>query len=487
MGTVKTASVEKLLLKEISRLDLTYADYRLTRILRIVDHTKKGTLTESRETDSWAAGVRVLKKGAFGFASTNQLTPESLRHIVTRASANAQSAAKLTRSEIELAPLKPRRGSWQTPIRKNPWALTAHKRIEPLLEAEVWLMKQKAIRETRGELDFTRKEIFFGSTEGARLHQTLFRSGGWLRAEASLGSEKIIRTYPGPSGCYRGEGFETVERLAFRSQALRLAEELAELRRSPRSPAGTLDLILKNSILALQVHETFGHGSESDRLYGYEDNFGGRTYLDPGLIDSTEIASPLVSLVSDPRPAQEGGAGTFAFDDEGVPAARRQIIRRGILQGFLSSRETASFLNEPHSSASMIAENGSFMPLIRMTNLNLEPGAATEPGLIQEIEHGLLLDNERSWSVDEIRLGFQIGAECGYRIKKGRIVGMVREPFYYGNSLDFWKSCDGVAGPKDWVLWGFADCRKGAPYQDVFCSHGVAPARFRRVSVGRNV
>jgi TldD protein len=250
------------------------------------------------------------------------------------------------------------------------------------------------------------------------------------------------------------------------------------MRKSPEAPSGTFDLILTGSILALQIHETFGHASESDRVYGYEDNFGGRTFLNPGLLGSFEVASPKVTLVSD-------GLGCFAFDDEGCPARQIEIVKKGIFTHYLSSRETAMFLNQSSSSANMVAQDWSHYPLIRMTNTNLLPGTGTLKQMISNTEEGFLLDNESSWSIDELRLHFQIGAESGHSIKNGKITGLVRFPFYSGNTLDFWRSCDWVAGKSEWDMWGFDDCGKGAPYQEAFVGHGVSPARFRNVRFGR--
>jgi TldD protein len=133
----------------------------------------------------------------------------------------------------------------------------------------------------------------------------------------------------------------------------------------------------------------------------------------------------------------------------------------------------------------MVAQDWSHYPIIRMTNTNLLPGKGTLAALIEGVDEGFLLDNELSWSIDEMRLGFQIGGECGYHIKGGKIKGLVRFPFYYGNTLDFWRACDGVAGPEEWTYWGFADCGKGGPYQEAFTGHGLSPARFRNVSIGR--
>lgn len=265
----------------------------------------------------------------------------------------------------------------------------------------------------------------------------------------------------------------------------RLAEELKELQKSPEAPTGTFDLILKGSILALQIHETFGHASESDRVYGYEDNYGGRTFLNPGLLGGFPVASPIVNLASHSGMELGPGAGSFAYDDEGVPSKRLDIIQKGIFTGYQTSRETAFFLNQPESSANMVAQDWPHYPIIRMTNVSLLPHKGMLDQIISDTEKGFLLDNELSWSIDQMRLDFQIGGEVGYRIEKGKIIGLVRFPFYHGNTLDFWRSCDRVAGPEEWRLWGFPDCGKGGPYQEAFTGHGLSPARFQNVPFGR--
>jgi TldD protein len=63
--------------------------------------------------------------------------------------------------------------------------------------------------------------------------------------------------------------------------------------------------------------------------------------------------------------------GTFAFDDEGVPRNRR-IIRSGLFVGYMTSRETASVGQK--RSMGLRADGWARIPLIRMTNVSLEPG-----------------------------------------------------------------------------------------------------------------
>ena len=469
----------------MDRLDSEYGDFRFVELARIRIRTKNGTVEEAKETTSQGIGFRVLKGGAFGFSATGDLSEKSLFSHLDRAYRMAKEFSKIRHTEVKLALAKPVKASWVMPILKDPWKLSLEEKIAPEIQAEKKLSSLSGIDSVSGVLDFTRKKITFVSTEGSWIEQLLYRSGGWIYGETWAGPEKIRRSWPGPSGLYRAQGYEAIEAMKFQDEAARLGEELKELRKSPEAPTGIFDLILKGSILALQIHETFGHASESDRVYGYEDNFGGRTFLNPGLLQGYPVASPVVNLVSEGDLGLGPGAGSLAYDDEGVPARRIEVVRKGIFTGYLTSRETAFFLNQPQSSANMVAQDWSHYPLIRMTNTSLLPGRGTLQEMIRDIEEGFLLDNELSWSVDEMRLDFQIGGEAGYHIRKGKIKGLVRFPIYHGNTLDFWRACDQVAGKKEWEFWGFADCGKGGPYQEAFTGHGLAPARFRRIVFGR--
>lgn len=471
--------------ERMSRLGSEYADFRYMELERIRIRTKNGAVDEIKETTSRGIGFRVLKEGAFGFSATDDLSEKSLFFHLHQAYQMAKEFSKIRHTEVRLVLAKPVKTKWVLPIRKDPWKLSLEEKIGPQVEAEKRLSSLSGIDSASGVLDFTRKKITFVSGEGSWIEQTLYRTGGWIYAETWVNSEKIKRSWPGPSGLYRAQGYEAIESLKFQSEAARLGEELKELRNSPEAPAGTFDLILRGSILALQIHETFGHASESDRVYGYEDNFGGRTFLNPGLVQGYAVASPVVNFVSDAGLSFGAGAGSFAYDDEGVQAKRIEVVRKGIFTGYLSSRETAFFLNQPGSSANMVAQDWSHYPLIRMTNTSLLPGQGTLKEMIADTEEGFLLDSELSWSIDEMRLDFQIGGEVGYHIEKGKMKGLVRFPFYHGNTLDFWRACDKIAGKKEWEFWGFADCGKGGPYQEAFTGHGLAPARFRNVSFGR--
>jgi TldD protein len=209
--------------------------------------------------------------------------------------------------------------------------------------------------------------------------------------------------------------------------------------------------------------------------------YAGTSFLKPDDVDSLRYGSPLMNVTADAT--TPGGLGTFAFDDEGVPARREPIVVEGVLRTFLTSRETAIRLGRG-AGGSMRAEGWSRMPLVRMTNLHLEPGTGTLEDLLADVDDGVYVETNKSWSIDDKRLNFQFGTQIGWEIKRGRLGRMLRDVLYTGMTPSFWGSLDAVAGAGAWTLFGATNCGKGQPGQSAHVSHGAAPARFRDVEVG---
>jgi TldD protein len=177
------------------------------------------------------------------------------------------------------------------------------------------------------------------------------------------------------------------------------------------------------------------------------------------------------------------GLGTFGWDDEGVPASRTALVRNGRFEGYLMSRETASTLGL-QSNGCMRADGWSRIPLIRMTNVSLEPGVWALDDMIADTDDGVWMETNRSWSIDDMRLNFQFGAEIGYEIKNGKRGRLLRNCTYCGITPEFWNSCDAIANADHWRIWGTPNCGKGEPEQTMGTGHGAAPARFRNVRIG---
>jgi TldD protein len=231
----------------------------------------------------------------------------------------------------------------------------------------------------------------------------------------------------------------------------------------------------------MQVHESVGHPTELDRVYGTEAAYAGTSFVSPEDLGSLRYGSEHMNITADSTTPE--GLGTFAFDDEGVPAAREAIVEGGVLRGFLSSRETAAQLGAGHG-GSMRADGWARMPLVRMTNLHLEPGEGSFEDLLADVDDGLYLETNKSWSIDDKRLNFQFGTQVAWEIKGGKLGRMLRDATYTGQTPVFWGSLDAVAGPEEWKLHGLTNCGKGQPGQHAHVSHGTSPARFRNVQVG---
>jgi TldD protein len=235
--------------------------------------------------------------------------------------------------------------------------------------------------------------------------------------------------------------------------------------------------------MALQVHESCGHPTELDRALGSEISLAGGSFLQPRHLHTLRYGSERVNLTADAT--VPGGLGTFGWDDEGTPARRVPLVERGLFVGYLSSRETAGALGLRPSGA-MRASSAVRMPLVRMVNVNLDPDPSgpTLDELIADTDDGILVETNRSWSIDDLRLNFHFGCEIAWEVRRGRRVRLLRGPVYTGITPRFWGGLDAVCGPSEWRLYGVMNCGKGEPMQLLPVGHGASPARFRGVEVG---
>jgi TldD protein len=231
----------------------------------------------------------------------------------------------------------------------------------------------------------------------------------------------------------------------------------------------------------LQIHESCGHPIELDRVYGTELDFAGGSFLTLDKLGTLRYGSELVNIYADAT--IPGALGTFGFDDEGVPAQRVPIVKDGLLVGYLTSREFAQRLGVPNMGAAR-ADGWNRIPLIRMTNISIEPGTWSLGDLIADTDDGIYMATNRSWSIDDQRLNFQFGTQVAYEIKGGKLGALLKNATYTGITTQFWNSMDAICNRDHYTVWGTPNCGKGRPMQVAHTGHGAAPARFRNVRVG---
>ncbi len=263
-----------------------------------------------------------------------------------------------------------------------------------------------------------------------------------------------------------------------------IAEEATALHSAAQCPEKIGTLILGSSQLGLQIHESIGHPIELDRVLGQEANFAGTSFLTLDQLNKLKYASSIVNVVADARLDHGQGLGTFAYDDEGVPAQCTDIIKDGQFRGYLSNRETAHLVDLDRSSGTMRTESWNRLPIIRMTNVSLLPGTWDYDDLIADTHDGIFMETNRSWSIDDRRYQFQFSTEIGWEIRGGKKVRMLKNPSYSGITTEFWNSCDAISKLGHWTLWGTPNCGKGQPMQTMGTGHGASPARFRNVRIG---
>jgi TldD protein len=338
------------------------------------------------------------------------------------------------------------------------------------------------VRATTGTIGCQREHKLFLSTEGSRIEQTLIETGCGIEATAVGDSEIQFRSYPNSFGRQQvTQGYEMVRAADLPGNARRIAEEAVALLTAPQCPSKVTTLILDPTQLALQVHESIGHAIELDRVFGYEAAYAGTSFLNPSMRETFTYGSEIVNVTADAT--LPGGLGTFGWDDEGTPAQRVPIIEKGQFKGFLSCRETAAKLGQ--DSAGMARADGwNRIPMVRMTNVSLEPGSWTFDDMIHDTEDGIYMMTNRSWSIDDKRLNFQFGCQVAWEIKDGRLGRLLRNPTYTGITPQFWAGCDAIANRDHWQIWGTPNCGKGQPLQVAHVGHGASPARFRNVQVG---
>ncbi|HEX7167103.1 MAG TPA: TldD/PmbA family protein, partial [Acidimicrobiales bacterium] len=321
------------------------------------------------------------------------------------------------------------------------------------------------------------------SSEGHRISQHLVECGAAMSATAIGDGETQRRSYPGIRGQYGTSGWELVRSLDLPGNALRIADEALALLQAPPCPQlDATDLILGSEQLALQIHESVGHAIELDRILGWEAAFAGTSWLDLSKLGSLTFGSELMNITADAT--LPGALGSFGFDDEGTPSRSVPIVTEGKWVGVLSGRDSASIAGLPASGGMVRADGFNRLPMVRMTNVGLLPGASSLEEMIEATDDGVFMDTNRSWSIDDKRLNFQFGCEIGWEIKNGRRARMVRNPTYTGISPTFWGGMDMIGNESEWTFWGTPNCGKGQPMQVGHTGHPSVPARFRGVRVG---
>ena len=395
----------------------------------------------------------------------------------------ARASATAIRRPVVLDDRPPAHGRYETPVAEDPFTVPLEQKIADLVAADEAMRRVPGLAFTEALYGAQREWKTFAASDGSYTEQVITHVGAGIEANAVEGDDHQRRSYPDNGGGWQGAGYEYVRGLDLEGHAGPIADEAVALLSAPQCPSGTFTIILDPSQLYLQIHESCGHPTELDRVFGTEASYAGTSFLTPDRLESGfRYGSELIDIVADAT--APGGMGTFGWDDEGVAAQSVPLVKEGIFVGYLSSRETAPRIGR-RSGGAMRADGWNRIPLIRMTNINLlpKPGMSLEE-IVADTDDGLYLTSNRSWSIDDRRLNFQFATEVAYEIKGGKLGRLYRNPTYTGITYEFWRSCDAVGDERSYRMLGTPNCGKGEPGQVGHVGHAVSGARFRNVRVG---
>lgn len=478
----------------------TYADIRIGRYLNQFIITRENRIQNIANTESFGVGIRVIANGSWGFAASNDVTSAGVAKTAERAVAVAKANSKIITEPVQLAP---QQGygevSWKTPIVKSVFEVPIKEKVDLLLSVNGIAM-QGGANFINSALLAVNEQKYFASTDGSYIDQDIHRiyptfnvtkidkaSGKFqtrqaLSSPVGMGYEYLT---PTPDNKVTGIVTRYKNRYDMLEDVKNAAADVSQKIIAKSVEPGKYDLVLDPSHLWLTIHESVAHPTELDRVLGYEANFAGTSFLtlDKWKSGNFQFGSKQVNIVADKL--QPGSLGAAGYDDEGVKCKEWDLIKEGVLVNYQAIRDQAHIIGLKESQGCCYSQSWADVQFQRMPNVSLRPGKTplSVDDMIKNVQKGIYIIGNGSFSIDQQRYNFQFGGQTFYEIKDGKIVGMLKDVAYQANTREFWNSCVAVADERDYRLGGAFNDGKGQPSQSNAVSHGSSTARFNGVNV----
>jgi predicted Zn-dependent protease len=457
-------------------------DFWSLRLVEDVAETlnvREDVVQPPRQTFSRGAHITLINNGGVAYAATNELTKEGFSRAVEQALVWCERSAHRNVLDPKAIPRPQHSGSYTSPVRDS-WSLTTlSDKIALLQDINKNLKIHDCIVDWQAHLSRRETRMELLTSDGVEIQQTFYYLFPGFQAVANKGAQTQSRT-GGGWGTARQGGLEQLAALNFPDAARQVAEEAIALVDAPECPGGTMSLLLLPSQMMLQIHESIGHPLELDRILGDERNYAGTSFVTLDMFGSYQYGSPLLNVTSNAALPEE--MASYGFDDEGTRAEPQTIIRNGILERPLGGAISQARVNM-QGVANARACDWNRPAIDRMANLNVEPGNNSLAEMVAGIENGVLMDTNKSWSIDDSRNKFQFGCELGRLIKNGEITELVRNPNYRGISANFWRNLSSVGDSSTFEIWGTPYCGKGEPNQMIHVGHASPACVFDDIEV----
>ena len=462
-----------------------YADYSLEFLkknnvdygeVRLEEHDGEGMVLKNGSPevagfDQFAGmGIRFLVKNSLGFVSINEFQKEKIKETLEKALKLVNKGRKLSEN-VSLSEEKVNKKNYKVAQKIKLKNIGPEEKIKLLYDVDSNI--NKAIGRYLGlSSDITKKYLI--TTEGTKIISEIPRN--FFTCFLTVGnSNKSAQKYI--QHCNSG-GYEVVKRWNLIKNVVKEFKAMENnIKNGKKPPKGKIDLVVGPEVTGIMVHESVGHPFEADRIFGREAAQAGESFVHPAMI-GTEIGSEHVTVVDDPT--INNSAGFFLFDDEGVKARRRFLIRNGKIDEFLHNRETSKIMGL-NSNGAARAESYDREAIVRMANTFLLPGKFSDGELIKDIKLGVYMKDFTEWNIDDKRFQMKyVGNDC-YLIKNGKIQHPISQPVIEITTPSLWKSVDAVAKKIEYCS---GTCGKGEPQQGVPAWMGGPSMRIRNVRLG---
>ncbi|MXV17213.1 TldD/PmbA family protein [Pedobacter sp. HMF7056] len=478
----------------------TYADIRIGRYLRQTVAARDNRVLGVSNSESFGVGIRVIANGCWGFAATNKVTKDDIAKAAEKAVAVAKANARISGAPVQLAPQKGYgEVSWKTPIVTNAFEVPIKDKLDLILAVNAAALAGGAsfVNSNIGAIN---EQKYFASTDGSYIDQDVHRiSPGFNVTKTDRTAGVFVNR--GALSMPMGMGYEYLDarpsdkvqsvitlyknRYDIMEDVKNAVKDLDQKMKAKSVEPGKYDLVLDPSHLWLTIHESVGHPTELDRVLGYEANYAGTSFLtlDKWQSKKFNFGNNLVNFVADKT--QPGSLGAVGYDDEGVKCGKWDLIKDGILVNYQAIRDQAHIIGLNASQGCCYADDWSSVQFQRMPNVSLQPGK-TKLGvneMIKNVEKGIYIIGDGSYSIDQQRYNFQFSGQNFYEIRNGQIVGMIKDMAYQANTREFWNSVAAICDESDYRLGGSFSDGKGQPGQSSSVSHGSSTTRVNGVNV----
>lgn len=463
-------------------LGCSYADFRYEVSKSEAIALRNTAVEHVNYHESSGYGIRVIYDHTWGFAAGNGMDTKHVQAMVAQAIAMAKELAKINTIPVALSQEKVFQDEYIAPCADNPFKIPLKDKIAYMMEVNTKLLNSSCVQFADFECDSVEELKYFLSSEGTETSQKRIRMEPIYvitGVDEETGKYDTLRSMSYPVG----KGYESMNEFNFLKQAEVSPIHLQEKMHAPSIKPGKYDIVVDPTNLWLVIHESIGHTTELDRVLGYEANYAGTSFATMDKLNTLQYASDIVSVKADRT--QSFGLATIGYDDDGVRTKEWYLIKKGLLVDYQYNREIALRYGFTHSNGCAYADSWSSFPIQRMPNVSLEPNEKdlTTPDLIKQVENGIYIIGDNSWSIDMQRYNFQFTGQLFYKITDGKLDGMYRDVAYQSNTIDFWNACSQVGGKSTYVLGGSFVCGKGQPPQVAPVSHGAPSALFRNINI----